>query len=201
MKPGPTNEPQPVLYDPALNITFPLNLTSPDSIPTYDNDPVLYPVPLANLSASDSAALVSAATTEILSIISANHSGFTSNCSRCIAALSVGQMVARLAPSYVPDAMVALCQATKFSSNASCQTTYEAGSFGGTWTQVLAKADVTGLDGQYICASLSTKFCPDPYVLPVNVTFPKPKPTNPKKPCRSGKKVKVIHMSDLHLGM
>ena len=48
MQAGPTNEPQPALYDPVLNITYPLNLTSPDSIPAHDADPVVYPVPLAN---------------------------------------------------------------------------------------------------------------------------------------------------------
>lgn len=40
VKPVATAEPQPALYDPVLNITFPLNLTSPNTIPQEDNDPV-----------------------------------------------------------------------------------------------------------------------------------------------------------------
>lgn len=201
VKPGPTNEPQPVIYDPVLNITFPFNLTNPETIPTYDADPVLYPEPLVNLTNSSAEAVVAAAMAEVMSIINANDSGFASNCSKCVAALSVGQLVAKLAPTLLPDAMVALCQATGFASNSSCLTTYEAGSYGAVWTQVLAAADVTGLDGQYICSSLSSNFCTQPPVIPTIATFPKPKPTLPYKPCRSGKRVKVLHLSDLHLGM
>jgi hypothetical protein len=183
-----------------LNITFPVNLTNPDTIPVHDTDPVVYPQPLANLTDGDAKAVVSAAMDEILNILNASNTGFNGNCSRCIAALSVGQMVAKLAPTYLPDAMVLLCQKTQFLSNASCQNTYEAGSFGAPWTQILAKADVTGQDGRFICASLSSNFCTQPPVIPVNATFPKPKPTKLKKPCRSGKRVKVFHLSDLHLG-
>ncbi len=200
VKPGPTNEPQPIIYDPVLNVSFPLNLTSPDSIPVHDDDPVLFPVPAANLTASSSKSLVSAALDTVMGIIASSNSGLSSNCSKCVAALSVGQLVAKLAPTYLPDAMIALCQASKFASNASCISTYEAGSFGASWTQILAKAELAGLDGRYICSSLSTTFCPSPPVTPVKATFPKSRPTNLKQPSRSGKRVKVLHMSDLHLG-
>jgi len=183
-----------------LNITFPLNLTSPDSIPTHDDDPVFYPAPLVNLTNTTSEGLVAAALTEI-TLIAANDSEQATNCSKCIAALSIGQLVAQLAPSYLPDAMVKLCQETGFASNSSCKTTYEAGSFGAVWTQILAKADVTGLDGQYICNSLSKTFCPAPPVMSVKAKFPKPKPENCKPPKRSGKRLKVLHLSDLHLGL
>lgn len=183
-----------------LNITFPLNLTDPSTIPTEDLDPVLYPVAATNLSDSASAAVISAAVDEILQIISANSSGLAGNCSKCVAALSVAKLAANLAPTYVPDAMVALCQATGFSSNSSCQTTYEAGSFGAVWTQVLAKADVAGLDGRYICSSLSTKFCTAPPVIPVKAMFPKERPVNVSMPVRSGKRAKIFHLSDMHLG-
>lgn len=183
-----------------LNITFPLNLTDPATVPTKDLDPVLYPVAAANLSDVASAAVISAAVTEILDIVSANNTGLADNCSRCIAAISVAKFAASLAPAHVPDAMVALCQATGFSSNSSCQTTYEAGSFGAVWTQVLAKADVAGLDGRYICSSLSTKFCSTPPVISVKATFPKERPVDVSMPARSGKRVKVFHLSDIHLG-
>ncbi|KAK3680633.1 Metallo-dependent phosphatase-like protein [Podospora appendiculata] len=197
--PGPTNEPQPVIFDPVLNITFPFNLTNPETIPTQDPDPVLFPPTLANLTDTTAEALVSAAIAQIQSIIAANETGPSSNCSKCVASLSVGQMLAKLAPSHVPDAMVSLCQTTGFKSNALCKTTYEAASFGASWTQLLAYADITGLDGRFICASLSTTFCSNPPVIPVKVKFPKPKPEKAKRPHRSGKKAKVLHFSDLHL--
>jgi hypothetical protein len=189
-----------VLYDPVLNVTFPFNLTNPETIPTRDNDPVVYPVPLAVLTNSSAEGVVAAAMVEVMSILTSNNSALTSNCSKCVTALSIGQMVARLAPTLLPDAMIALCQSTGFSSNSTCQTTYEAGSFGATWTQILAKADVTGLDGRLICASLSSSFCPSPNATSVKATFPKSKPANLKAPQRSGKTVKVLHLSDLHLG-
>lgn len=180
-----------------LNITFPFNLTNPDTIPTHDTDPVVYPVALTNLTNTTAHAIVSEALSQVLDII--HDSGASSNCSRCIAALSVGQMAARLAPMLLPDAMIALCKTTKWASNSSCQNTYEAGSFGAPWTQILAKADVTGQDGRFICSYLSGTFCSQPAVIPVKAKFPKPKPTKIKKPCRSGKRAKVLHLSDLHL--
>lgn len=197
---GPTQEPQPAIYDPVLNITFPLNLTDPSTIPSEDPDPVLYPEPAANVSDAVAEAIISTSIAQILDIISANNTGLSSNCSKCIAALSVAQMAAKLAPSYLPDAMVSLCQSTGFSSNSSCQSTYEASAFGAVWTQVLAKADVAGLDGRYICSSLSTNFCSAPPVIPKKATFPKEKPADVSVPARSGKRVKVFHLSDMHLG-
>ncbi|PSS02476.1 Metallo-dependent phosphatase-like protein [Coniella lustricola] len=199
VKPGPTQEPQPAIYDPVLNITFPLNLTDPSTIPTTDPDPVLYPEPVASLTETAAAAVISASTAQILEIIDANNTGLTDSCSKCIAALSVGQLVAKLAPSYLPDAMVQLCQTIGFSTNATCQTTYEASAFGAVWTQVLANADVEGLDGRYICASLSTSLCSAPPVVPVKAIFPKEKPADVSVPVRSGKTVKVLHLSDMHL--
>lgn len=183
-----------------LNISFPLNLTDPNTIPTHDTDPVVYPVPVANLTDSSAAAFVSAALGEVLSIIQANDSGLSNNCSRCVAALSVGQLAARFAPTLLPDALVTLCKTTGWASNATCQTTYEAGAFGAPWTQILAKADVGGVDGRYICNYLSGTFCPLPPVIPVKAKFPKPRPNKVKTPCRSGKRAKVLHLSDLHLG-
>lgn len=197
---GPTQEPQPALYDPILNYTYPRNLTDPKTVPTADNDPVFYPPGIANLTNATSEALASLVLSEIKSIIY-ESGGITSNCSKCIAALSVGKVLAQTAPSFVPAAMVALCQATGFASNLTCQNTYTAGSFGAVWTQVLALADVTGLDGRYICNSLSSTFCSAPTTTPLNTTnlFPKPKPLNATAPKASGKRVKVLHLSDFHL--
>lgn len=76
-----------------------------------------------------------------------------------------------------------------------------ASTFGAVWTQILAFADVKGLDGQYICNSQSATFCPRPSTLASNTAklFPKPKPLNPIVPKASGKRVKVLHISDFHL--
>ncbi|KAK0727952.1 Metallo-dependent phosphatase-like protein [Lasiosphaeria miniovina] len=199
VKPGPTNEPQPAVFDPVLNITFPFNLTNPETVPTNGSDPVLYPPALANLTDASAEALVSAAALEILAIIEANNTGLSSNCSKCVAALSVAQMAAQLAPTHLPAAMVSLCKTTGFKTGTVCQNTYGATNFGASWVQILAKADVVGLDGQYICASLSTDFCSQPPLVPVKVKFPKAKPVKPKKSRASGKRVKVLHLSDLHL--
>jgi hypothetical protein len=126
---------------------------------------------------------------------------FSSNCSKCLAALSVGKQAALLAPELAPETMVELCSKYKLHLNATCEEDFAADTFGYIWTQVLAFADVSGLDGQYICNSLSSTFCPYPVISPLNVTtlFSKPKPTNPKVHKPSGDRVKVLHMSDFHL--
>ena len=197
--PVKTQEPQPALYDPVLNITFPLNLTNPETIPTTDNDPVYYPQPLANISNSSTAALLQTAFINITGIIEGNTTA--SNCTKCKAALSVGKTVAQYAPESVPGLLIRLCETFQFSSNATCVDNYAAGSFGAIWTQVLALADVSGLDGQYICNDLSSKFCPAPALSPLNLTglFPKPKPKHARTPKASGKRVKVLKLSDFHL--
>ncbi|KAI6711476.1 hypothetical protein JHW43_006032 [Diplocarpon mali] len=199
--PAPTSQPQPAVYDPVLNITFPLNLTDPATIPSFNQDPVFYPPGIADLANATSEALVRFALAEIKNIIYDGGGGLAGNCSKCTAALSVGKLLAQSAPTYVPGALVALCQDTGFKSNQSCKTTYAPGAFGAIWTQVLALADVTGLDGRYICSSLSTTFCPAPSTSPLNTThlFPKPKPANATAPKASGKRVKVLHLSDFHL--
>lgn len=154
----------------------------------------------SNLSDVTAEALVSTAMAQVLDMVSASNTGLTDSCSKCVAALSVGQIVARLAPLYVPDAMVALCQATGFSSTSTCQTTYEATSFGAIWTQVLAKAEFACLDGRYICSSLRTSFCSAPPVVSVNAKFPKERLADTSVPARSGTRAKVFHLSDMHLG-
>ncbi len=201
VKPAPTQEPQPAPYDPVLNLTYPLNLTNPKTIPTADDDPVYYPVRIGNITNATAQAFIRIAVAQVLSIIGDSNGGLSSNCSKCVAALSLGKLAAQVAPDLVPAALVSLCISTGLASNSSCTTTYSAGSFGAVWTQGLAFADVTGLDGQYICNSLSSTFCPAPSLTPLNTTglFPKPKPANAKAPAASGKKVKVLHLSDFHL--
>ncbi|KAF2091197.1 hypothetical protein K490DRAFT_71424 [Saccharata proteae CBS 121410] len=196
--PSATQEPQPALYDPILNLTYPLNLTDPKTIPDVDPDPVLYPVPAANLSQAAKEELIRSIESEIGVIILSNG---TSNCSKCAAALNVAKPAAILAPEMVPDAMVSLCKKYKLHSDTTCEEDFAATNFGAIWTQVLRFADfTTGTDAQYVCYSLSTSFCPKPVTQPSNTTgLWKPKPKNATAPPPSGERVKVLHMSDFHL--
>ncbi|SMY28445.1 unnamed protein product [Zymoseptoria tritici ST99CH_1A5] len=198
--PVPTGqEPQPAVYDPILNITYPANLTNPDTIPDYDPDPVFYPQPTANLTLSEQNKVISDVVSDVKAKIADSQS--SGNCSTCLEALSIAKRAAQLAPSLVPDALVSFCNATGFKSEEACAESYNASTFGAIWTQVLAFADVSGLDGHYICHSLSSTFCDAPMTSPLNATglFPKPKPKHPKVFKPSGKTVKVLHMSDFHI--
>ena len=199
LPPTSTQEAQPILHDPVLNITFPLNLTSPDTLPTIDNDPVFYPQPVGNISDANATSLVQAAIANITGVIEVNNGA--SNCSKCQAALAVAKSVAQAAPDKLPGLLVTVCQKFKFSSNSTCTNNYAATNFGAIWAQVLDFADVTGLDGRYICNGLSSSFCPAPTVSPLDIThlFPKPKPANLTVPKASGERVKVLHLSDFHL--
>ncbi|KAL8736504.1 MAG: hypothetical protein Q9166_000296 [cf. Caloplaca sp. 2 TL-2023] len=196
--PTATEEPQPALYDPVLNITYPLNLTNPDTIPETDDDPIFYPQPAINISNATAASLVQAAIDNITHII---HAPGSSNCTKCQSALAVAKSVAQVAPKSVPEMLVTLCETFKFKSNSSCVENYAATNYGAIWTQVLAFATVDGLDGRYICNQLSRTFCPQPTTSPLNTTnlFPKPKPANVTAPKPSGERVKVLHLSDFHL--
>ncbi|KAL8947285.1 MAG: hypothetical protein Q9222_006413 [Ikaeria aurantiellina] len=196
--PAATEEPQPALFDPVLNITYPLNLTNPDTIPTTDDDPVFYPQPLVNVSNATAASLFQAAIANITDII---QTPGLSNCTKCQDALAVAKTVAQTTPQSVPNMLVQLCEKFKFASNSSCVNNYAATNYGAIWTQVLAFATVQGLDGRYICNHLSSTFCSQPATLPTNTTglFPKPKPANATAPKPSGERVKVLHLSDFHL--
>lgn len=102
-------------------------MTDAKTIPTADTDPVYYPVGIADLTDTTSEAALAIA--EIKSIIFNSNSGLANNYSRCIAALSVGKDLVQTTPSFVPDVMIALCQATGFQTNLTCQRTYTAGSY------------------------------------------------------------------------
>lgn len=159
-----------------------------------DQDPVSYPAPLYTV--TNGSAIVSEAISEINGIIS----GTGSNCSKCLSALEVGQYVAQRVPQMVPNFLVELCISTKFGSNTTCATNYNVSTFGAVWTQVLALADVSGSDGEYICNSISGNFCPMPSALPSDTSgFFGPKPDKLTIPSPSGNLVKVLHMSDIHI--
>ena len=192
--PSPSEEPQPIVHDDILNYTYPLELTNQTGIPQDDPGPVFYPTPIGTY--SNGTSIVSAATQQISSIII----GKGSNCSKCMSALEVAQGVAQRVPTMVPGMLVSLCESTGFKSNTTCMETYAATSFGAIWTQILALGNMSGSDGQYVCNSLSSQFCPAPYTLPSNTeSYFGPKPSNVTVPKASGKRVKVFHGSDFHL--
>lgn len=106
-----------------LQYTYPLELTDPATIPQVDEDPLYYPNPISSV--SNGTAILANAIAQIKEIIA----GDGANCTKCKNALVVGQKAAQLVPTMIPDAMVALCEATKFASNATCSDNYQAGSF------------------------------------------------------------------------
>ncbi|KAF4553549.1 Hypothetical protein D9617_6g092800 [Elsinoe fawcettii] len=197
--PSATQEPQPAIFDPVLNITFPANLTNPNNLPQEDPDPVYFPKPVRKLSSQQQQVVINQTIAQITSI--ATDTSIPSNCTKCIDSLVAAQKAAQLAPKLVPDMMVNLCKSLKFHADAACEEDFEASTFGAVWTQVLYFANVTGYDGQYICNSLSSATCRAPGVTPLNTAnlFSKPKPANATAPKASGKRVKVLHMSDFHL--
>ncbi|KAG8631169.1 hypothetical protein KVT40_000309 [Elsinoe batatas] len=197
--PSPTEEPQPVIYDPVLNSTYPANLTDPYNISQEDLDPIYFPKPLRRLSSHQQQIIINQTVAQIGSI--ASNQSIISNCTKCVDSLVAVQRAAQLAPKLVPDMAVNLCKAYKFHSDATCEEDFESTTFGAVWTQVLFFANVTGYDGQYICNALSSTLCPAPGVTALDTKnlFSKPKPKNAAAPKPSGRRVKVLHMSDFHL--
>lgn len=190
---SPTNEPQPIIYDDVLNYTFPLELTNPATIPQESEDPIFFPQAIGSY--TNGTAIIAQAQTELQQIFS----GAGSNCTKCVAALKVGQYVAQRIPKQVPNLLIALCQQTKFMSNASCMIEYTAEDFGAIYTQVLALANIDE-DGQAICNRVSSTFCPRPFTIASNTSaYFGPKPDNISIPDPSGQLVKVWHGSDFHL--
>ena len=197
--PSPTQEPNPIVYDEVLNLTFPFNLTNPKAIPTTVNDPLYYPSATLSLSGPSQTAAIQSAAAQVAKILDGSNKA--TNCSKCLAVLEVGQALARSVPKQLPALMAQLCEATGLSSKSTCVRTYAAPNLGSTYTQVLALADVGGEDGRYICNHLSSTYCPLPGAVPLDAKalFPKPKPHCYDKPAASGKLVKVMHLSDFHL--
>lgn len=191
--PGSTVEPQPMIS------SFPLELTDPNTIPLFSPDFVALPDPVANnIPKSSASSFFGTAYNQVINILNGD-SEITGNCAKCVAALSIAKLAANVVPEMIPGAMVAICKKYSFSSD--CEGTYNATNYGGVMTQVIAFADITGADGQAICAKLSG-YCDTPTItskLDINTLFPKPKPANAVAPPASGKRVKVMHLSDFHL--
>ncbi|KAK7063751.1 SER THR protein phosphatase family protein [Favolaschia claudopus] len=185
---------QPVIKDPVeTGVVYPLALTDPDTIPTNDT---VGPHPLPPTASSS--LLLKAAFNQIVSI-SANPIFGTNNCARCQAGLEVAKFLAMASPSSGPELAVQLC--FHFNFNSDCGTQYSRLGIGAIITQVVANANVGGYDGQMLCQNF-LGMCPLPPASPLNLTSwftkPKPNPLPPKKK-PSGKRLKVLHISDFHL--
>jgi sphingomyelin phosphodiesterase len=187
-------QPQPIISDPVLNKVFPPELTDPDDIPQSDTqDPHPLPPPASG------PVILQSAINQVQELFV--NSAFSNNsCATCIATLQIAKFLSLAAPEQGPAFTVFLCQQFKLST--SCNTTYGATTYGSVLTQVFANADVSDYDGKMICQNILGGACPLPPTPPLNLTgwFAKPKPSPlppPKQP--SGKRLKVLHLSDFHI--
>ncbi|CCL98101.1 uncharacterized protein FIBRA_00095 [Fibroporia radiculosa] len=105
--------------------------------------------------------------------IAANPIFGNDTCAQCTAALEVAKFLALAAPEQGPSLAVKLCEYFDYADD--CETEYGIFSLGSPITQVVAFADVGGYDGQ-----------------------PKPNPLPPPRQA-TGERLKVLHMSDLHI--
>ncbi|KAF8140481.1 Metallo-dependent phosphatase [Boletus edulis] len=188
-----SEQPQPIISDPVAHKVFPYSLTDPSHIPQNDT---IDPHPLPPVASSSK--ILEQAIAQVKSI-SVNPIFGTNQCARCQASLEVAKFLALSAPDQGPNFAVALCEHFNYSS--SCETNYGSLNLGPIFTQVLSFADAGGYDGQLICAQF-LRLCSYPDTLPLNITgwFAKPKPNPlpaPKQP--SGERLKVLHLSDLHI--
>ncbi|KAI5116890.1 hypothetical protein M0805_004635 [Coniferiporia weirii] len=194
---------QPVVSDPVLHTVYPFALTDPDSVPVNDTTDPARPLPPR----LDARALLAHAERQIRALAplapgTPANSPFANNtCAACQAALGAAQLVALAAPEEGPRAVEALCEA--FGLSGDCDTAYGPRALGSVLTQVLARADVLGYDGQMICENFFSGACPSPPVAPLDLAswFAKPNKPDPlpapKRP--SGERLKVLHISDFHL--
>lgn len=79
--------------------SFPKNLTDPRTIPDNSSDPLYYPAVIANLSTAGKEAVIASVLDQLDTIITSSE--FPTNCSKCIAGLSVAKQAALLAPEMV----------------------------------------------------------------------------------------------------
>ncbi|KAF9813986.1 hypothetical protein IEO21_05357 [Rhodonia placenta] len=188
-----TAEPQPVITDPITHVTYPYWLTNPETIPQEDTWET-HPLPPT----ASSSQLLDYAVQQIISI-STSPIFSSDTCAACQASLEVAKFLALAAPAEGPNLAIRLCEYFDYADD--CAADYGIFTLGATLTQVAAYADAGGYDGQSICNQF-LGLCPDPPTSPLDLTtwFAKPKP-NPLPPSRkaTGQRLKVLHMSDLHI--
>ncbi|EJU01821.1 Ser/Thr protein phosphatase family protein [Dacryopinax primogenitus] len=203
-------QPQPKITDPVSGTIYPMELTDPDTIP--DANPYVIPpsllfpdavtgplLPNMNLFTPGSLALAAQTLQSILEIT--NSSQIEGTCGKCLAALGVVKMLATTAPWEVSGVIIELCNIFGYKSYGTCAEQFAVITDGQIATQVLALADVTSQDGEYLCALWLGSSCSLPAVNTLDLTgyFASPKPANAAAPPPSGKRVRVLHVSDFHL--
>ncbi|EJC98599.1 uncharacterized protein FOMMEDRAFT_161417 [Fomitiporia mediterranea MF3/22] len=192
---------QPVISDPVTHETYPFGLTDPHTIPQNDSgDP--HPLPPQ----ASSSTILQQALRQIQLIASPetpNSPFLNDSCAACQTILTIAKFVALAAPEKGPTIVLEICNMLRglASTPVDCEAEYGPLSRGNVVVQVLANADVAGYDGQLICQNF-LGLCPLPPTSALNLTgwFAKPKPNPlpaPKKP--SGKRLKVLHLSDFHI--
>lgn len=133
---SPTQNPQPAIHDPVLNLVYPLNLTDLSTLPSNDNqDPPILPPPVGNISAAEGAAFVASALEEVLQIFAPGNA-FGSACSSCVAALPIFKSLAFVVPDLTPAALVEFCEAGGLASADACYQDFGLYTEGAVWTQV-----------------------------------------------------------------
>lgn len=127
--------------------------------------------------------------------------GIKGNCTRCVSVITAAQTVARLAPGNFSDALIRLCKTVKYKADGDCERDYAKDKPElAMWAQVLQGADVLGSDGQFICNSMfGQSWCEKPKAIQTTLNFGVEKPANVTAPQPNGQRVKVLHLSDLHL--
>ncbi|KAI5824164.1 hypothetical protein K523DRAFT_420982 [Schizophyllum commune Tattone D] len=187
------SQPQPIVQDPVLNKTYPLNLTAPDTIPKTNTDP--HPLPPK---ASEDVLLQLA----LQQLASINGSAtFNDSCAKCVAGLEVAKFLALAAPEKGPELAVSACKLFKYDDDESCEITYGRQGLGNIFTQVAANADTANLDGQMLCFTFLSlcPIAPVPELDDLDSWFAKPKPDPLPVKQRSGERLKILHVSDVHL--
>ena len=145
--------------------------------------------------------MLGAAFNNISAIIRSNGTTNSSTCSNCKNALVVAKNLFQHYPWEGPSLLVKLC--TMFSPGTaygSCEKNYGIQGSGGHITSIIYYANLTGLDGNMICAyKLPGKFCPIPPVSSYNASqfFNTTLPATRPAPVRSGRNLKVLHLVSL----
>ncbi|KAI0739329.1 Metallo-dependent phosphatase-like protein [Irpex lacteus] len=186
------NNPTATAAQPQSVVTDPI-LVHPDHLPHVRPIPPPPPLPAAP------SLLCQHAVTQVLSIASNPVFG-NDTCTKSQASLEVDKFIAMAAPEEGLALAVALCH--HFNFNSDCDTMFGKLGLGGVVTQVVANMMAScGIFTVMLCQNFLSLY-PLPPVSPFNLTgcFPKSKPDPLRAPTKpSGKKLKVLHSSDLHL--
>jgi sphingomyelin phosphodiesterase len=127
-------------------------------------------------------------------------------CRVCQTGLGMMKRVVSYAPEAIPRILHQLCEDESLKENSRCDLTYydssSRSSFFEDFVNVLSIMDSSGIDGEYFCHYILQGMCKRPNTPTVDMSswWP-PKPHHVKRPPRSGKTFKVLHISDIHLAV